>query len=337
MTSSPRLWDVVNGAGLTFDRIVPRSLVHKQAVEEVLLCDYKELGVNEYVVSAHLPRCHTYFNDVCSPFYDFTVLGEILRQSGLLTGHCFHDVRPETQYIFRKITGHTECDDVNTMRVGDTPTELHVHYSLHNLRLRRGRLTSFEGFGQMYANGKYVGSGNGHCQLLSRGTYGALREMMRDPDGTEGDMAEGPAPATCEPLEPSTVGRRDTRNVVIGAFAPGDEANTYTVGLVIRPDHRVFFDHPQDHVPGTLLIEAFRQLAIRAINASHGLAAEDLYTVGMESEFSSFVELDAPAEVVATVGDVQSDSRGRQVRVEVAVRQSGATVAESALTLITLG
>ncbi|ORA81350.1 hypothetical protein BST28_07390 [Mycolicibacter kumamotonensis] len=316
--------------------MVPRGLVHKRAIEEVLLCDYKQLGPNEYLVAAQLPRCHSYFSDVCLPYYDFTALGEVMRQSGLLTGHCFHDVPPGTHYIFRKVSGKNEREDVETMRIGDTPTDLLVHYSVRNLRLRRNRLTSFEAFGQMYANGAYVGSGYGFCQLLPPDSYGAMRDMMRDPEGAADRTTESPDPVSVEPLDPVMVGRRDVRNVVIGAFASGDTPDTYTAGLVIRPDHRVFFDHPQDHVPGPLLIEAIRQQALRAACVHHNLHSEKVYIAKVDIEFSSFLELDAPTAVTAKVGALRRSPDGGELTVTLTIGQSGTIAAESALTVIAL-
>jgi hypothetical protein len=336
VTPTSPLADVMRDAGLTFDQMVPRTLVHKQALEEVLLCDYTQLGVNEYLVAAQLPRCHSYFNDVSLPYYDFTALGEVMRQSGLLTGHCFHDVPVGTHYIFRKVSGNNDRQDLDTMRIGDTPTDLHVHYSVRNLRLRRGRLTTFEAFGEMYANGAYVGSGYGFCQLLPPDTYGTMRDMMRDSDDTVDTTAEPPAPLSVEPLDPLLVGRRDVRNVVIGAFAQGDAPDTYTAGLVIRPDHRVFFDHPQDHVPGPLMIEAIRQIALRAACEHHALHPETVYVGKVHIEFNSFSELDAPTEVSATVGALEQGPDGRHMTVNVAIRQADNTPAESTMTVFAL-
>src|SRR5204862_204478 len=77
------------GAGLKFDNTVPRSLVHKLAVEEVLICDYKQIAADDYAFAAQLPRCHSYLSDVCVPYYDIINLGEALRQAALLLGHTF--------------------------------------------------------------------------------------------------------------------------------------------------------------------------------------------------------------------------------------------------------
>jgi 2-oxo-3-(phosphooxy)propyl 3-oxoalkanoate synthase len=344
VTPSQLLSDVMNDARLTFDRMVPRGLVHKQAIEEVLLCDYTQLDTNEYLVAAQLPRCHTYFNDVSVPYYDFTAVAEVTRQAGLLTGHCFHDVPTGTQYIFRKVSANTEHRNVEAMRIGDSPTDLLVHYSIRNPRLRRGRLTSFEALGEIYANGAFVNTGYAFCQLLPPDTYHSLRTMMREPDGhrestTEPDAPERAGPRMVEPvepLEPSLVGRRDVRNVVIGAFARGQAPDVYTATLVVRPDHRVFFDHHQDHVPGPLLIEAVRQLALRAACEHHDLDPQRVYIGTLDIEFSSFAELDAPTTGAATVGELEQRPDSRQVVVEVAITQSDTTATHSTLTVTAL-
>ena len=56
-------------------------------------------------------------------------------------------------------------------------------------------------------------------------------------------------------------------------------------------DHLVLFDHPVDHAPGMLLLEALRQ-------AAHAVSpTTDSTVTGMSVSFQGWVELDAPAWV----------------------------------------
>jgi hypothetical protein len=57
--------------------------------------------------------------------------------------------------------------------------------------------------------------------------------------------------------------------------------------------HPVLFDHPVDHVPGMLLMEAARQATAATLERS------SFVPLGMASEFKRYVELDEPCLIEA--------------------------------------
>ncbi|WP_373392869.1 AfsA-related hotdog domain-containing protein [Raoultella ornithinolytica] len=64
-----------------------------------------------------------------------------------------------------------------------------------------------------------------------------------------------------------------------------------TARLLINQKHRFFFDHPQDHVPGLLLLEGGHQLAERLLPAGEWLASE------LQACFSKYCLFDSPVKV----------------------------------------
>ncbi|MFI8191960.1 AfsA-related hotdog domain-containing protein [Streptomyces sp. NPDC085946] len=86
--------------------------------------------------------------------------------------------------------------------------------------------------------------------------------------------------------------------------------------------HPTLFDHPTDHVPGMLLLEAARQ-------AAHRLAGPGtVLTPVMASRFHRYVEFDSPCLVRArllTTGTASGE-------VQVAAEQNGAIAYECVLT-----
>jgi hypothetical protein len=114
----------------------------------------------------------------------------------------------------------------------------------------------------------------------------------------------GPQPA---PADPALVGRHLPANVVIGT-PTADPAGGLCAPLVIDIDHPTIFDHRHDHLPGGLIIEACRQLAVAV------LGEESATLVGpawVRCDFHSFAELDATATVrVAPAPDVPLGMRG---------------------------
>ncbi|MBO0821741.1 MAG: hypothetical protein J2P26_12935, partial [Nocardiopsaceae bacterium] len=83
--------------------------------------------------------------------------------------------------------------------------------------------------------------------------------------------------------------------------------------------HPVFFDHPHDHLPGMLLLEAARQLAVaRAALVSERPAAA-FRLVSCAASFAGFAELQPPARLVADGSAGQAGVRVRQREEEIAV------------------
>lgn len=76
--------------------------------------------------------------------------------------------------------------------------------------------------------------------------------------------------------------------------------------------HPVLFDHPVDHIPGMLLLEAARQ-------AAHAtLQPQQIVLAGIDSRFNRFVEFDTPCWIEAEREDVATPGR---VAVRVTARQ----------------
>ena len=113
-------------------------------------------------------------------------------------------------------------------------------------------------------------------------------QRLRGGRALVGDMR--PIPLTA-PTAPQTVGRMSPMDVVL---SPVNEPDCWQLRVDTR--HPVLFDHPVDHVPGMLLMEAARQ----AWAATHGSPMP----LGFTGAFQRYIELDAPCTIrTATIGD----------------------------------
>ncbi|MBG0855470.1 gamma-butyrolactone biosynthesis enzyme [Streptomyces spinoverrucosus] len=115
-----------------------------------------------------------------------------------------------------------------------------------------------------------------------------------------------PAPP---PLPCALVGRSRPGDVVLAA---ADAPRTW----LVRADtsHPVLFDHPHDHVPGMLLLEACTQAAVADAHPWRSTP------VGFETTFSRYVELDQPCRITA---EDLAPARPGQRRVRLTGRQAG--------------
>src|SRR3989442_1651880 len=168
--------DDIAEAGLSFDATVSRSLVHKRAIEEVLISDFKQIGEDDFLCAGQLPRNHSFLNDVCAPYYDMSPIGEATRQAGLLIGHCFLNVPDDAHYIFKTVG--KALDDVEALRMHDVPSELVLHFGVRNKRVRRGAVVSYDGQITAYMNGVRAGSSWGSGSLMSRAPYDSFHRQM---------------------------------------------------------------------------------------------------------------------------------------------------------------
>ncbi|MDQ3676790.1 MAG: hypothetical protein M3401_08320, partial [Actinomycetota bacterium] len=126
------------------------------------------------------------------------------------------------------------------------------------------------------------------------------------------------------------VGRRDARNVVVGELERAPDGEGGSCVIVADTGHPSFFDHPQDHLPGTLLLEAYRQVALLAVADACAWAPESLLVVACDATFSRYAELDLEARCSASVGEPVLPRRGEPwVSVSLTVSQRGATLSEA--------
>lgn len=96
-------------------------------------------------------------------------------------------------------------------------------------------------------------------------------------------------------------------NVFVSRFeAIGvDHSDDFIAELFLDPSHDFFFEHPLDHVPGLMLIEAGRQLGTTVAHLAYDVPLEDTVFIlnGMQVDFSTFAELDVPVFVNSSVSE----------------------------------
>jgi hypothetical protein len=100
-------------------------------------------------------------------------------------------------------------------------------------------------------------------------------------------------------------------------------ANTWQ--LRVDQSHAVLFDHPVDHVPGMVLMEAARQAALLTVGEPDALPVRCHFT------FDKYVELDAPT--IVTAAPMPPAIRGNR-GVEVKFEQASSTVATGLLDML---
>lgn len=291
----------VEAGDLSFESTVPRAIVHRHAVSEVFLTDSARRSDTEFLVAAHLPTTHGVFGDHAWPgSADPLYFVEVSRQACVLLAHRYFGVPRGFGFVFRRST--MAVLDAGALRLGAEPARVVLAVRVPDVRYRAGTVDLMELSIVASVDGREAIRFGGVQLMLPRETFAQLRATGMAQLVAEPARPAGPPPA------PAAVGRTDPRNVVLSPTGDDHE-------LVVDRTHPVFFDHPQDHAPGLLLVEAFQQAAFAAL---YRPGATPPALASMDLTFDRFVELGVPVRVRSRVD-------GRAVAVELV--QGGQTAA----------
>ncbi|MGA5421837.1 ScbA/BarX family gamma-butyrolactone biosynthesis protein [Streptomyces lavendulocolor] len=258
---------------------VPKEFVHRAAVAEVMLTDWRRRGDTRFDVTAQWPRGHSFFSPIRG-YHDPLLAAETIRQVGSLLAHAEFGVPFGHHFLMWDLEYAVEEQH---LVVGDTPAALDIDIACTEVKQRGGSLTGLRYTAVIRRDGHVAVTGSASYTCTSPAVYRRLR-AGRGPEG-----GRPPIPLTA-PASPQSVGRTSPMDVVL---SPVGEANRWQLRADSR--HHVMFDHPVDHVPGMVLLEAARQ-ATAAV-----LGDGDMLPIAITSQFTRYAELDEPCSVEASL------------------------------------
>ncbi|MEV4427575.1 ScbA/BarX family gamma-butyrolactone biosynthesis protein [Streptomyces sp. R-07] len=284
--------------GLNFDRTISRRFVHRASVTEVFLTDAVVAGADRFLVGAQLPRNHALYRPEETGQCDFMLLVETVRQAGIFLSHRYHDVPLGHHFIFKALS--LRISDPAALRVGCGPLAAVLDVKV---------VTPAGGRNPRRFDARFdmvIEVGGRECARASAGVvvidgvrYGRLRQRGRAAEAVPVSMETVPVSVEYG----AGTGFADDRGVL--RPVPAEQARPRPAGagewrLHVDPTHPGYFEHPSDHVPGMLLLEAFRQAA-RQTAGSAALTT-------LDADFAVFGEL---AEAVTVEAATAEDGRLR--------------------------
>ncbi|MFG2871835.1 ScbA/BarX family gamma-butyrolactone biosynthesis protein [Streptomyces sp. NPDC048338] len=306
MLQSPAPTDIAaDGAFRPLTTTAPREYVHRAALAEVLLtADWCRTDETRFTFHAQWPRGHSFFAPVGGTHYDPMMAAETIRQVGAILAHVGFEVPLGHQFLMWELNYRVEP---LLTEIGGAPAELRLDVTCSDIRRRAGRLTGLRYEVVARQGGRVLATGSARYTCTSPEVYRRLR----------GDRLTDPQPGTvppAAPVEPGTVGRDRTADVVL---SPTGHANHWRLRVDTR--HPVLFDHPGDHIPGMVLLEAARQ-------AVHGQApaGRTALPVAMDSAFHHYAEFGSPCWIEAE--PAVDDPGGPERLIRVTGRQDGQVV-----------
>ncbi|WP_375478489.1 AfsA-related hotdog domain-containing protein [uncultured Jatrophihabitans sp.] len=307
---------------LSWDRSVSRALVHRSSVHEVLLTDARTLGDGRVAVGVQFPRWHAVSAGGAQEVVADTLAIEAVRQIGLMLSHTEMGVPLDAVFLAHELGFRRSSTPVS---VADAVIDAVAVATVE--RQGRGRQAAFVLRVELVVGDEVVGTGLGRMTCVSPVVYRRLRGTPRMASSALAPVSRPSAvlpPMVARQLERQvvvTVAPRDARSTGdddrrSAAFASPHAVETF---LLVDPSNPFYFDHPYDHAPGTLLLEAMQQTAVLATGRP---------TAGARAEFARYVELgdDVVLSAPRVVGE-------RADRSPVTITQGGAVVANGVVYL----
>lgn len=309
-------------AKLSFTQTVPRELAHRRALGEVFIADSIEVGADEFLVAMQVPRAHSLWFDRRTAYHDTLATLEASRQAAFVIVHRHLGVPIGPPFTLHRIAFRVL--DLEGYRDDEaSPLDAMWHARVEDKQVHDDILVGMTLAGRLLVDGYPIATLEGDIAFVSRQDY----EMVRAVQRARSERAGEP---NAQALHPALVGRFDERNVTIGdADAPAGEGGEVHYPLAVNQRHPSFYDHPQDHVPGPLMLEAYRQAALLTAHRAGALRSPVAAVTACDATFDAFCEHDAPATCSASVGAVTDE----RVSVSVGLHQFGKRIANGQVEL----
>ncbi|RFA30706.1 hypothetical protein CAI21_04125 [Alkalilimnicola ehrlichii] len=255
-------------SGLDYVRTIPRNLVHKRRIDNVFVTSMQRLSALEFACGAYVPQANLYLNELRFHPNDVLLpLIEIGRQAGIACCHSYLNVAQGQHFVLGTMGVDTEpslyeldwseCDYVD------------VHICVSDVRYNPdGSFKSGTAESTFYVDGRQIYRQFSHSAVLTKKRYRALRRGARQ--HTSNVAAIGAVPLA-NALEIST--RPRLARSVLGERRWLGIDGRIAANLAIDLNNLFFFDHPNDHAPGMLLLEGMRQLAMEVAGGLPGVTA----------------------------------------------------------------
>jgi hypothetical protein len=253
---------------------VLHEYVRKTEAAEILVLGWRSDTPQSHVVTVRWPPAHPFYTlheKAISPLL-FT---ESVRQSLAVLSHTVHriplDHRLGWEYVRSSVA-------TPVFRGGPVPDAVDLH--VVHTAVQRRRLGSVRVSARIDAvcGGRYVGCAEIGYLTHPPAIYRRLRGRHAD---AEAAFARALAPAPAAP--PGRVGRARVHDVVLSPTGRPDRWR-----LRVDTANQVLFDHPHDHVPGMVMLEAAAQAA------QAGAVPRPVLPVAFDAVFHTYVELDQP-------------------------------------------
>ncbi|MGC4984710.1 ScbA/BarX family gamma-butyrolactone biosynthesis protein [Streptomyces sp. DT193] len=254
---------------------VPKELVHRASVAEVMLTGWERVDDHHFAVTAQWPRGHSFFAaDGC---YNPLIAAETIRQAGILLAHAEYGVPLDRQLLVGDIGVSARPEHFG---IGWTPATLELRVAVRPAERHDGTLTGLRIEVEIHRDGQLAATGGGALTCVTPPADRRIRPHHLPREDRPQVIA------LTAPVPPQTVGRRSPMDVLSAMGQPDRWLLRVDVG------HPAFFDRQIDHVPDMMLLEAACQAT--AVTLGRSCVLLDITTeFGRDTELTSHCVIEA--------------------------------------------
>ncbi|MFC5720495.1 ScbA/BarX family gamma-butyrolactone biosynthesis protein [Streptomyces gamaensis] len=260
---------------------VPKEYVHLSFEDKVYVTDWQRLDATRFLVTAVWRAGTSTSVPGGRHRHESVIAAQTVRQASLLLAHAEFGAPLKHQVLLR---GFDFAFDPRRPGAVEQDAHLAIEVTCAPTGSRAGRTTGLRLTLDITCDGEPFGSARTAFEWIPPAVYRRLRG-----DHVEAVREQPPLPA---PVPPHLVGRETEAEVVL---SPLHGASEGPGRWLLRGDftHVALFDHPVDHLPGLVMIEAAHQAA-RLVTAPEVFVPESV-----ETTFDRYVEFDAPCTIDA--------------------------------------
>jgi 2-oxo-3-(phosphooxy)propyl 3-oxoalkanoate synthase len=275
-----------------------RRYAGKADLDEVFIDSWRQLDGLTHSATAYWPCHHPFYAPASS--YGLMLFTETVRQTLAVTSHLGLGIGDDYRMGWETLS----CAVSPTgLAIGTAPAALRLTVAHETLVRRRSGLARPAARVQAWRDGVLLGTAQLNYTAYPPALYDRLRGTYSDARRSfAGALPPGPA------VDPALVGRTDPYDVVLArdtSYRGDDSRRRWT----LRADttHSLLFDHPHDHIPGMVLLEAVSQAAMADAAPCRAVP------VALDTTFSRYVEFDQPCDIVADESEAEGPGRRSQV------------------------
>lgn len=173
---------------------VPRELVHRVAVAEVLLTGWTRTDTDRFTITAQWPRSHRLHVSPDGSAYEPLLVAETVRQCGALLAHAAYEVPLGHQFVLRELRVDTRPEH---LAVGAAPAEPVIDITVGEVRRRAGRPAALRYDAVVRLGGERIATGGIAVTWTNESVYRRLRGGRTADVGTL--RLPQPPPSCCRP------------------------------------------------------------------------------------------------------------------------------------------
>ncbi|WP_329204802.1 hypothetical protein OG257_04105 [Streptomyces sp. NBC_00683] len=256
-------------------RPAPERLVGKTDTREVLVTGWHENTTDNHTVTADWPTRHAFYTQRSS-YFSPLLFTETVRQALGLLAHTAYNIPLD----YRMGWDSYSCRIApNALRPHPAHSDvvMTISHQVRGLRRPRGPVRLLAKVDAV-RDGRHLGTAEISYTAFPPALYNRLRGEHADARAAFARARRPEAPI------PAYLVNRDRPSDVV--LAPTSEDRIWQ--LRTDTSHQVLFDHPHDHVPGMVLLEAAHQADLLTTNA------DDALVTGMSFDFKRYVEFARP-------------------------------------------